>query len=287
MTAQARCSFCRTSTPKAGRVLKTPMAVDLLAGFADMRKVAVCQSCAVSFARATMTTRRPPDPDRDDVCQFCGQVPSGAILSGEGIATLCTNCAALCVETFDQYSEPVLNVVVCPRVFLSYSHESEKHKEWVIKLAAWLRHRRIAVLYDFDHIRNEHRTADTESIGLMIQKMPGCHAFMPVFTPMYLFSIGYGPRVEISNDRPDPQWAYDEFQLSLQLGSVRRIETIAVLRAGEMSALPPPFDASNTLDLRTSDALNEKLDRLSTYLRDERAVKVVPFLDDTLDDYTD
>lgn len=281
MTSRKRCSFCRESLGDAARLVTSPLAVDLIAGFAEVRKTTICQPCVFSFASSTVRVTE-LSVDRSTLCQFCGQARSGALLSGEGIATLCTDCAATLGTVFDRYTDTHLPIVLCPRMFLSYSHESDEHKAWVIKLAAWMRYRNIAVAYDFDHQRGQHHTATTEAIGIFIQYMQSCHAFVPIITPTYLFSIGHGPRPEIPPGKRDPQWVFDEFQLSLQLGEAKRIETIPILRAGEFATLPRPFDVKNTLDLRTTNDLSKKLNRLGEYLLFERACKVVPFLDDEL-----
>ncbi|MFQ6007190.1 MAG: toll/interleukin-1 receptor domain-containing protein [Woeseia sp.] len=171
-------------------------------------------------------------------------------------------------------------MILCPRVFLSYAHESVAHKKWVIQLATWLRVRNIAVVYDYDHYRGRHLTSTTAAIMAFIQRMQCCHAFIPIFTPTYLAGIGHGPRPDVPPDKPDSQWVFDEFQLSLQLGAAKRIETVPILRAGDLDALPRPFCATNTLDLRTSTDLGEKLNRLAMYLLFDRFRAVVPFLDE-------
>lgn len=233
-----------------------------------------------SFVSATVRTRY-LSKNRESPCHFCGQPRDGAILKGKGGARLCTDCAANICLAWERYKDHTRPMILCPRVFLSYAHESTSHRDWVIELAAGLRARKIAVVYDYDHYRGRYLSSTTAAIMAFIQRMQCCHAFIPIFTPTYLAAIGHGPRPEVPPDKPDPQWVFDEFQLSLQLGAAKRIETIPVLRAGTLDALPLPFCEMNTLDLRTTTDLGEKLNRLAMYLILERFRTVVPYLDET------
>ena len=155
-----------------------------------------------------------------------------------------------------------------PRAFISYRWESQEHMNWVADFAKHLARRRVDVVLD--------KFLDGPPLGRgrhpseVVQRMQGCHIFIPVFTPGYLARI-----VPSSKANPhiiDDAWVFDEWQLSLHLGHNKLIETLGVLRSGDFADLPQPFNSRNTVDLRTTEDYARKLNSMAYYMRFERAV---------------
>jgi hypothetical protein len=143
----------------------------------------------------------------------------------------------------------------------------------------------VDVVYDKyldDRIKSIHGRPFTYAerdghIMRIIGRMAFCHIFMPLFTPGYLEGIGY-PEGQPTRHSFTIGWVLDEFQLSCRLGSMRRIETIPILRRGDPAKLPPGFTAANTLDLRSGDDYGQKLAALGVYMHERRLVARVPDL---------
>ena len=170
-----------------------------------------------------------------------------------------------------------------PRVFISYRNGETEHETWVVNFVRQLERREVLVLFQqYEEGRQKNTlflakggSQKEGEITRMVHLMAGCHVFMPIFTPEYLEGIAY-PEGRPVDRSSKVGWVFDEFQLSLGLGSERRIETVPILRQGELDKLPPGFDAGNTLDLRTEIDYAKKLNFLAAYLKDSRAVKFVP-----------
>jgi hypothetical protein len=171
-----------------------------------------------------------------------------------------------------------------PRAFISYRHnESDALMQWVVEFAAHLARRKVHVV--FDQFLPPSRDAERRHPSEIVQRVQGCHVFIPVFTPGYLARI---QSAQLWPQTIDDGWAFDEWQLSLALGSRQLIETIGVLRAGEFTNLPAPFDAANTIDCRSTYDYARKLNELAYYMRFDRAVvDACPDLGPTLDRYSE
>jgi hypothetical protein len=173
-------------------------------------------------------------------------------------------------------------VHIHPKVFISYTWESDEHKLWVRKLATELLQHDIDVFFD-GLIPAGYEDYDRFSVNEIAQRLQGCHVFMPVFTHSYLAKIGWHDG-RPTGSGPDG-WVFDEWQLSLRLGKHRMIETIPVLREGEPARLPRPFSADNIVDLRPGQDHTGRLARLIEYIRDERAVILALDMEAVLDGY--
>ena len=152
-----------------------------------------------------------------------------------------------------------------PRAFISYRWESDAHTSWVTAFASALSSRGVTV--SLDHWIQGARTDD--ATVEVISQIVTCHAFLPILTIDYLAAIGWR-NGEPLTQYPGNRWVFDEFQLAL--GNPDSTEIIPVLREGDLDRLPYDWNRANTLDVRTPDRYETLLDRLASYLHNERQI---------------
>lgn len=146
------------------------------------------------------------------------------------------------------------------RVFISYTHESETHKEWVRKLATDLRQNGVDVTLDQWELRKGADLTRFMEVGIRESSR-----VLLVFTPAYC---------EKSNRRTGGV-GYESLVITGELAAnLDTTKFVGVLRAGSWDTAVPSFMASRlNVDFRQDDLYAAALDEL---LRDLHGVPVYP-----------
>lgn len=143
-----------------------------------------------------------------------------------------------------------------PKVFISYSWESEPHKEWVLRLATDLRTRGVDVTLDRWHLR-----IGDDIAAFMDDSLSNADYILLVCTPGY---------AEKSNDRRGGV-GYEQNIISGELltETSTKAKFIPLLRAGNPSTALPRFLKSKLfVDFREDDKYQSSLTQLLRHLFD-------------------
>jgi tetratricopeptide (TPR) repeat protein len=139
------------------------------------------------------------------------------------------------------------------RIFLSYRRENAEHMAWMRRIAQELDDRGYDVLLD-QFIRG---LETAPSVPELISLMVSCNVFSPVLTDGYFERIDPGDGPIVSHLYMSDGWVFDEYQLAMHLGEMRRLVVTGIWRSGQ---LQPPFNADNVLDLRNDKQFSRALD---------------------------
>lgn len=159
-----------------------------------------------------------------------------------------------------------------PRIFISYSWESEENKIWVKEFTDLLTSRNIEIFLDQSFEQSCIQLGNTARFfGELIGRISCCHIFMPIITTKYLEKIGFvnGQPVSLSGHG----WVYEEYQQALKLLNQKHIEIISIFREGDKQCLPPFMNLDDSLDFRSKHDFNKKLEVLVNYIHNKRLVK--------------
>lgn len=143
-----------------------------------------------------------------------------------------------------------------PKVFISYSWESEPHKEWVLRLATDLRTKGVDVILDRWHLR-----IGDDIAAFMDESVSDADYILLVCSPNY---------AEKSNARRGGV-GYEQNIISGELltETSTRAKFIPLLRAGNPSIALPRFLKSKLfVDFRDDDKYQPSLDQLLRHLFD-------------------
>ena len=141
-----------------------------------------------------------------------------------------------------------------PRVFVSYRWDNPEHVNWVWLFVQDLLRRKVDVIYDrYDYLAHSPRP-DHIGLAVLVQRMAGCHTFIPILTPKYMERIpNYsGPAALFGTTQTiEDGWVFDEFQQFLLQNKVRgQMPCAAIVREGELEDFIPMY--GKITDLRDS-----------------------------------
>jgi tetratricopeptide (TPR) repeat protein len=140
------------------------------------------------------------------------------------------------------------------RIFLSYRREGPQHMAWMRRLAQELDERGYDVMLD----QFVEGLDNPPSVPELISMMASCNVFSPVLTEGYFERIDPGDGLIVSHPYLSDGWAFDEFQVALYLGQMKRLVVTGLWRSG---TLRQPFTRDNVVDLRQDGQLTTALDR--------------------------
>ena len=186
-------------------------------------------------------------------CQYDFQVrvaPQGRPYFERLVSKESTEDSATNSQTSTQAKEPTVESDEVPSAFISYSWETEAHKEWVRRLAQRLRSQGVKVILDWWHLKvGGDRTQFMES------SISECQFVIIICTPTY---------AQKANSRHGGV-GYEAMIITSQLAqNILQEKFIPVLRSGEFgdSAVPQWLQSKIGVDLRGDPYDEDEYDAL-------------------------
>ena len=143
---------------------------------------------------------------------------------------------------------------VPPKVFISYSHDSEEHKDWVRKFAEGLKNNGVNVILDQWHIR-----LGSDITIFMERNLEESDRVLVVCTEEYLEKA----------KRLKGGVGYERMIVTSEIASdLNTSKFIPVLKEGGTELLPPYFATRKYIDFRVAALFDEKFKELLHELHD-------------------
>ena len=140
-----------------------------------------------------------------------------------------------------------------PSLFISYRWGDEEHNAWVSRFASDLEARGYDVIFDRQVQAKRNPLPVPELVSLMLK----CNLFVPILTEPYRRRVEMRPG---ANAVIEDGWVYDEFQITLHLGKIGRLQFIGIWRSGPV--VPSPLRPDTVNDFRDDDSYSQSMDKI-------------------------
>lgn len=140
-----------------------------------------------------------------------------------------------------------------PSAFISYRWGSVEENEWVSKFAADLTERGYDVVFDREV---QSQRSEPLPVHELVALMLKCNLFLPILTERYRRRVDRGLKAYAVEE---DGWVFDEYQVGLKLGKLKRLNFKGIWRSGPV--VPVPFRPENVCDFRNDNNYDNEMNR--------------------------